>query len=165
VLFRSLRDWEKTGWELDDRRYRASAVGTLELAATTKLEQCISLLGCAMLGLQLPRWITNDIPAALRVGSDGRCVWKLQHDASLDELDPDGGHCVLAKGYLDQGPGGQGGVLIATWGQDVWCTWPFFWACCQEAYGVVDQRDEWVTHPGIDVGLLDSYLAQVQARP
>ncbi len=163
ILLDSLKDWRETGWTLSDgHTYRNSAVAVIDTDATDRFEQAVSLFGHAPIGLLLPRWITQDIPASLRPGADGRTIWKLQHDADLDLEDPDGGHCVIVKGYVDvRGTADPGGVLIETWTEDVLMTWPFFWRYNLERYAVVDQRDTWVQHPGVDINALDALVPQI----
>ena len=60
-----------------------------------------------------------------------------------------------------RGTADPGGVLIETWTEDVLMTWPFFWRYNLERYAVVDQRDTWVQHPGVDINALDALVPQI----
>jgi hypothetical protein len=67
-----------------------------------------------------------------------------------------GGHGVYLCGYDEDG------LTCMTWGKKQRMTWDFWDARIDEAYGIVDNRDEWLGEDSpVDVEKLDAYLQEI----
>ena len=71
-----------------------------------------------------------------------------------------GGHLVYDKKYQLVKCDAQGATVI-TWGKEQLMTWDFLEYYCDEAFGIVDNRDKWLKSSVLDVEKLDSYLQAV----
>lgn len=78
-----------------------------------------------------------------------------------------GGHCVYGMvyqkifGYTEDGP------LCITWGKRQQMTWAFWDKYVDEAYGIVDNKDDWTDpdHNNIDVVALEKILEEITGQP
>lgn len=154
-LLDALKDWRGNGWPVTteiktsrkilclpiatkavQKTYCIYAFGVVEPRVHADVKACIYLLSGAYIGLSLP------------VSAQGQSLW--------DVVDNDGGlwggHCVYVKGYDEYG------LICITWGKPLKMTWAFLDKYCDEAFGVVDNRDNWITDSPVNVELLDSYL-------
>jgi hypothetical protein len=152
VLLTSLKEWRKAGWYLseDGHTYSLYAFAELKHGSKLELELSVSCLLGAYIGLLLPTTACDQIDAGQ--------TWDV---AGNPATDPDaqpgswGGHCVYVVAYDPEGP------TCVTWGQRQKMTWAFYDAYCDEAYGIVDNRDRWVKHSPIDDAKLQKLLAQI----
>ena len=66
-----------------------------------------------------------------------------------------GGHCIYLVGYNQTGP------IAVTWGKKVQLTWAWWRIYALEAWGVVDNKDDFLPSDPTNVELLQSYLETV----
>jgi hypothetical protein len=146
VILDSLKAW-RAGWEVGGRQYNIYAFARLNPADRNDIKAAIFLLGGVCVGLELPLSAQEQLEAgkvwAPACGRKGKArSW--------------GGHCVLLCGY------DKDGLTCVTWGKKQRMTWSFFTEYCDEAFAVVDNRDDWLgdTSP-IDIPWLDTCLHDI----
>jgi hypothetical protein len=107
------------------------------------------LLNGAYIGIQVPQSAIDQFNAGQ--------IW----DVVPDDGGIVGGHCIYIVAFNATGP------ICVTWGQRQPMTWAFYDAYCDEAYGVVDNKDNWVdaTKDPLDVAKLDGYLNEITSNP
>ena len=145
VLLNSLNDWRNDGWMVGDRIYTIYAYASVDWKNHDEVKHCIHLLGGVNFGMQV---YSKDIEQF----KNGE-IWSLTPDSGKLE----GGHGVYLYAYDDEG------ITCMTWGKRQKMTWEFWDARVDEAYGIVDNRDDWVGNSPVDVALLDSYLDEITA--
>lgn len=147
VMLNSLNFWRKTGWKAAGQSYTIYAYGNADPRDHTSLMQIISLLRGAYIGIYVPQ-------SALDQFNAGQ-PWTYVPGSPIR-----GGHCIYLKGYSPFGP------ECVTWGKPQKMDWNFYDRMCEEAYGVVDNRDNWLgDNSPVDLTLLDNYLHEVATEP
>jgi len=106
----------------------------------TEIMQAINLFGGVYIGMQVPNYIINNIPALWQIATAGQ-------DTGID-----GGHCVFVCGY------DAVGVSFISWGQVYKMTWAYWDVYVDEAHALLSQ--DWINSKGVDVQGFD--LAQLQ---
>ena len=169
-LLDSLKSWRSDGWNVGGtatakkqcflckwlkpappvpptgRLYNIYAFGKVDPLNHDHVKTVIYLLNGAYIGLALPK------------SAQSQLVWDV---VGNPDTDPDskkwswGGHCVYVMGY------DADGLICISWGRKVRMTWAFFDTYCFEAYGVVDNRDNWLDSSIVNTDKLDSYLKEV----
>jgi hypothetical protein len=154
----SLKDWRHDGWEATTeiktsrkilclpiatraikKTYTIYAYGAVDPKDHNDVKACIFLLSGLYTGLLLPRSAQNQAVWDVAEGDDGKPgSW--------------GGHCVYVAGY------DAVGLVCITWGEKKRMTWAFFDKYCDEAFGIVDNKDNWVENSPVDTDRLESYL-------
>ncbi len=124
VVLDSLKAWRTRGWEAAGRTYRIAAFTEVGRASRAEVKRAIVMQAGIGIGLLLPA-------DALAQFDEGR-PW----DVSKRDPTPVGGHYVYVVGYTRKGP------VCVTWGKRQPMTWAFFERFCDEAYAIVDARDE-----------------------
>jgi hypothetical protein len=142
-LLNSIKDWRNRGWPIGDRNYTIYAFASANWRDHEQVKHCIHLLGGVNFGMMV---FTRDIQQ-FEAGQP----WTLTPFAGTFE----GGHGVYLCGY------GPEGVTCTTWGRRQRMSWDFWDARVDEAYAVVDNRDDWVGNSPIDVTKLDAYLKEI----
>jgi len=139
----SLNWWRKKGWKAAGKKYGIHAFAEVARGDKNDAKVAVRYLGGAYVGLALPNCWQDQIqrgkPWDLVSGPDGK-------------PNPRNGHCVYLCGYTKNGP------TCVTWGRKQPMTWRFLFACCDEAYAIVDNRDPFVRNSPIDVAKLDEIL-------
>lgn len=153
VMLDNLRHMREFGFAKADKTYKIAAFGAVNERDPAMLRQAISLMGGVFLGFWLPeatqRMLELDI------------AWDVYDQTSLAwnvyswEPGSWGGHCVFAKRYK------PGWVEVLTWGQKVWVSDAFIERFCDEAYAVVDQRDEWLLNSNLNVVAMQQKLIDI----
>ena len=158
VLLDSLKEWRKKGWLAAGERYNAFGFAELDRSKHAEITASIYFLRGANIGLQLPLSAQSQI-------ANGE-IWDVTEDPNFDPYGPAapgswGGHCVYLVAYDPAGP------VCVTWGQLQQMTWAFFDADCDEAYGIVQNREAFVAGSPVDVALLEQEIAEItgQAPP
>jgi hypothetical protein len=144
-LLESLKSWRKSGWAIGDKTYNIYAFASINWKDHEEVKRCIHLLGGVNFGMLV---FERDIEQ-FEAGEG----WELTpYSGSLE-----GGHGVYAYayGYNDDG------ITCMTWGKRQYMSWDFWDARVDEAYGIVDNRNEWVEDSPVDVAKLDNYLNEI----
>ena len=157
-LLESLKDWRHDGWPVTteiktsrkilclplatkkiQKTYTIYAFGSIEPVNHSSVKSCIHLLSGLYTGILLPN------------SARGQKVWDADENA---EGKPGswGGHCVYIVAYDSDY------LTCVTWGDKQKMTWAFLDKYCDEAFGVVDNKNRWQENSPIDVELLESYL-------
>jgi len=57
----------------------------------------------------------------------------------------------------------ENGLVCMTWGERQHLTWEFWDTYVDEAYGIVDNKNDWIEDSPVDVNKLNSYLQKITA--
>jgi len=148
AMLTSLKIWRKRGWKLSDgNNYTIYAYAQINPKDMNEVKAAIYYLNGIMIGLELP------------ISADDQ----LQNNQTWDVVaGPDGeagswgGHCVYVCGYNAIGP------VCVTWAMKQQMTWNFFKTYCDEAYGIIDSPDKWVSNDPINLKVLTTELAAIE---
>ena len=148
-LLDSLKEWRKNGWTVGGKVYTIYAFASVDWKDHDEVKHCIHLLGGINFGMKVYQ---RDIDQ-FNAGES----WHLTgEDGSYK-----GGHGVYDYEFIDAD---DNGVTCMTWGKRQRITWDFWDARIDEAYGIVDNRDEWLGDGSpVDVEKLDGYLKEITA--
>jgi hypothetical protein len=139
VMLDSLNKWRKEGWVLGGKAYSIYAYAALALTRD-EIQQVICLLNGAYIGINVSQ-------SAMDQFKNGQ-MW----DIVDDDGGIIGGHCIPLLAYDVVGP------ICVTWAKRQQMSWSFFAKYCDEAYGIVDQKDAWVNNDPLNIDLLQEYL-------
>jgi hypothetical protein len=140
-MLESLKSWRKDGWLVGGKRYFIQAFAEIDRRNTNEVRRTVySNLG-TVVGLSLPDNALEDF-------TQGR-PW---NDISRPP-DQYNGHCVYIPAYNETGP------VCVTWGRRQQMSWGFLFRYCDEAYGIVDAKND-----AIRASLLEQFLAQLAPR-
>jgi hypothetical protein len=142
VMLNSLNYWRK-GWTAVGKTYNIYAYASVDYKKHDEVKHCIHLLSGIGFGIQVPQSALDQF----RAGE----VW----DVVPDDGGIVGGHALYGMAYTD------GQLRCMTWGKAQPLTWAFWDKYCDEAYGIVDNRDDWVENSPVDVQKLDGYLDEI----
>lgn len=144
-LLSSLKDWRKNGWKVGNKIYTIYAFASVDWKNHDEVKHCIHLLGGVNFGMKV---YAKDIEQ-FDAGQD----WELTGNNGWYK----GGHGVYsyAYGYDKQG------LECMTWGVRQKMSWDFWDARIDEAYGIVDNRNDWLEYSPVDVEKLDGYLKEI----
>lgn len=140
----SLKLWRSRGW-LTNRRYTIYAFAEVDRRDQDEVKAGIYLLNGLQGGLLLPKSAEKEF--------DSKAPWMTCTDAPGSW----GGHMIYFVGFSKVGP------TCLTWGRKQLMSWDFFSKYCDEAYGVVDNRDKFLKDSPVDVDRLDKFLKAVTA--
>lgn len=144
-MLQSLKAW-RLGWTAARRKYSIHAFASVRPANKMQVAQAIYIMHGCYSGVMLPK------SAQSQLGK----LWTITRgrDAAAGSW---GGHCMAICGYNIVGP------IFMTWGAKQQATWAWFAAYCDEAYGIVDNADAWLTKATIDVEKLEAQLKEIAA--
>jgi hypothetical protein len=145
VMLDSLNAWHNRGWRLGcclSKPYKIYAFAQVNPKDSEMVRAATYLLSGVQTGILLP------LSAQDQTGPDK--VWDVGGPAGEW-----GGHCVFIEGYNDVGPIG------ITWSFRQQMTWRFFNFYVDECYGIIDDRDSWVTDSPLDIERLSQWLTEV----
>jgi hypothetical protein len=157
VLLNSLNAWHKTGWKVGDKVYTIYAFASVDWRDHDQVKHAIHLLGGVNFGMQVYQTDVDQFNAGKDwelTGQNGSfrgghgvylCAYKYQQNACP--------HC--ATGWTDDF------ITCMTWGRRQKMTWAFWDARVDEAYAIVDNKDDWIGDSPIDVVALDDYLKEI----
>lgn len=146
VLLFSLQDWRNDGWKVGDKVYTIYAFASVDWKDHAEVKHCIHLLGGVNFGMSV---YESDI-AQFKAGE----MWDL---TGIDGSKL-GGHGVYLHAYSYDSEG----ITCMTWGKCQKMTWAFWDARVDEAYGIVDNRNDWMIEDSpVDVVKLDGYLQEI----
>ena len=143
IMLLSLNQWRK-GWAAAGRTYNIHAYASVDWKNHTEVKHCIHLLNGVYFGMEVSQ-------EAMEQFKRGETWTVVPGDGGIL-----GGHGVYAMAYYD-------GILVCeTWGKRQIMTWEFWDKYVDEAYGIVDNKDEWLGDKSpVDIQLLDSYLVEI----
>lgn len=146
ITIRSLRHWQKRGWMVGDQCYKIELYASINIKSRDELRRAIYSDKGAGIGLALPNSASDQMEAGkIWEAVDGKpgkyCSW--------------GGHYVYLVGYNKDGP------ICITWGQRQAMTWAFYERYCDEAYFVVDARNEKMARL-FTMKAIDNYLEKIK---
>jgi len=147
VVLDSLNSWRKQGWKVHGEVYDIYAFAEIDRTNHEEVKTGIRHLNGACVGLLLPTSAQCQFTWYLRWNVSKWC------DSEPGSL---GGHCVYLVGYDSKGP------ICLTWGRKQKMSWAFFDKFCDEAYCIVDNRDNFVEDSPVDVEVLDGYLQSLK---
>jgi hypothetical protein len=146
VMLDAMNAWRK-GWKAAGKIYAIYAYAKLNSKnVQTELQVAVRYLTGVQVGVALP----NNWQDQLDAGQPWHTV-----AGKNGKPNPQNGHCIYIVAYDASGP------TCWTWGQRQKMTWEWFAKCCDEAYGIVDQRDSFVKNSPVDVKAADAYLKAV----
>lgn len=160
-LLESLKVWRTEGWSITDKVttrkvlclpmvtkatkniYTIYAFGSVDWKNPYLVKTCIYLLDGLYTGILLPN------------SAKHQSIWEV--DNSPDGKPGSwGGHCVYIKCY------DADTLTCVTWGARKKMTWEFLYKYCDEAFGIIDQRDSWLGDSSpLDIPKLEDYLKVV----
>lgn len=146
VVLSSLKRWRKEGWTVAGKVYKVDAFASINPRNHADTMAAVFLLTGIGCGLRLPK-------SAQAQWQNGKTWDVVSGDAGRSGSW--GGHYVHVPAYNATGP------VCVTWGKRQQMTWAFWDKYCDEAYGIVDALDAWVSKPGIDVAKLKKYLDEI----
>lgn len=140
VVLDSLKAWRSRGWAVGTELYRIEAFAEIDRTRPLELRRAVFMQVGVGLGISLP----HDALAQFNAGRP----WDVTQGPGGDP-DPAWGHYVYCPGYTREGP------VCVTWGRRQQMTWAFYARCCDEAYAMIDARDEWLKRSEGVRGALD----------
>jgi len=144
-LLNSLKSWRKDGWAAAGKRYNIYAFASVDWRDHEEVKHCIHLLG----GVNFGMLVYEEDLEQFKAGE----IWHLTGDPGSLQ----GGHGVYlcAYAYDDEG------ITCMTWGKRQKMAWDFWDVRVDEAYGIVDNRNDWLENSPVDVKKLDEYLDEI----
>jgi len=146
ILLLSLKHWRNSGWLVGGRNYTIYAFASVDWKNHDEVCHCIHLLRGVDLGMNVYQkdidQFNADEPWHL-TGNDGELR---------------GGHGIYLQNYERD----DIGITCTTWGRKQPMTWDFWDARVDEAYGIVDNRNEWMGDDSpVDVEEMDRQLKEI----
>lgn len=145
VILDANRDWRNNGFQIayNNRNYKIAAYGELDPADHAMTRRAIFLLHGTQWGFALPL-------AAQEMTNQGKWDYNGQTGTQW-KPGSWGGHCVYAKKFTPDS------IFVKTWGMEIEVTNAFVDHFADEAWGVVDNLDQWrkTHHFNVDALLAD----------
>ncbi len=145
-ILTSLNEWRKQGWSTCGNQYSIYAFAQINVIDKNETSAACFLFNGLYIGLRLPLTAQNQV------------IWDLVGGPGA-EPDSWGGHCVYIVAY------DADGLTCVTWGERKRMTWAFFQFYCDQAFAVIDNKDNWVDNSPVDVTTLSNILADVTGEP
>lgn len=178
VMLDHLNLWRQQGIPISDgRTYKIHAYASVDWKNHTEVMYCIYLLRGIYVGFQVPQ-------SALDQFNAGQ-IWTVVPNSPIR-----GGHCIYTKAYLELAEllRRRYGIILPivpllrrlkivritdigpvciTWGREQQMNWDFWDTNVDEAYGIVDDKDNWVdpAKDPLDMQALDALLAEITQTP
>lgn len=148
-LLDSLKVWRNEGFPIGGKLYKIYAFASVEWKDHDEVKHCIHLLGGVNFGMEV---YSKDMEQ-FKAGK----VWEITSNSGLYQ----GGHGVYLPAYITITGYNEVGPVCVTWGKRQQMTWEFWDVRVDEAYGIVDNRDDWLEDSPVDVKKLDGYLQEI----
>jgi len=145
-MMTSLNLWRQQGWTAAGNQYSIYAYAKVNVVDHNEAMAACYLFNGLYIGLCLPKTAQTQDIWDISSGPDARPnSW--------------GGHCVYIVAYDSEG------LTCMTWGKRQKMTWLFFQTYCDQAFAVIDQKDNWVTNSPVDITTLSNILAEITGEP
>ena len=138
-MIKSLNKW-RTGWQAAGSLYNIYAYAKVDVSNQNEVMAAIYLLNGLYIGLLLP------------ISARSQSTWSVI-EGPAGKPGSWGSHCVYLVAYDVEGP------TCVTWGARKKMTWEFFRAYCDEAFGIVDDKDN--ASSSLDVTALTNTLNEI----
>jgi len=148
-MITSLNAWRK-GWPAAGQTYNIYAYAEVNPRNKNEIMATIYLLNGVYCGVCLPK------SAQAQTGKDK--VWDVD-DSADGQPNTWGGHCIYLVAYNKVGP------VCMTWGFRQQMTWEFLAKYSDQCFGVIDDKDKWVSGSTLDVDSLQKVLNDIIANP
>ena len=146
-MLNSLNAW-RTGWKAASNVYNIYAYAKVDVSNQNEVMAACYLLNGLYIGILLP------------ISAQTQSIWDIVPDSNPNGNPGSwGGHCIYIVAYDNDG------LTCMTWGKRQKMTWPFFMKYCDEAFGIVDNKDDWVANDSLDVTALNQILAEITGEP
>jgi hypothetical protein len=145
VMLSSLKLWKSKGWIASSKKYDIHAFAEIDVKDHNDLKYAIMLLYGACIGFEVPE-------SAMTQFYKGE-TWSVVSNSKTE-----GGHCVYMVGWNSIGP------VCVTWGKKQQMTWEFYDKYTDEAYAIVDNRDEWIPNSPLDTEELEKLLRSITSN-
>ena len=143
VMIDSLNAWRQ-GWKAAGQNYDIYAYAQVDVNNKNQVMEAIYLLNGLYIGLLLP------------ISAQNQGIWDVTTGPN-SAPGSWGGHCVYIVAYdADY-------LTCMTWGSRKKMTWAFFQKYCDEAFGIVDDKDN--ASSTLDVNALSAILAEITGQP
>ena len=139
VLLDALNHWRR-GWTIGGERYDVYAFAEIEPWDHREVMACVAFVSGIQAGIQVPSSVWKQFEA--------NEVWDITTESRIE-----GGHCVYVNGYDTVGP------KFVSWGRQCQMTWDFWKTFCDEAYGIVDNKNK--PDSVVDIEMLANILRQI----
>lgn len=143
----ALKEWRNRGWSVSNKIYNIYAFASVDWLDHDEVKYCIYLL--------------NGLAAGMRVYEQDKAqfekgeIWHITGDPGRLL----GGHAIYFNKFTNFN---SYGLSCITWGKQQDMTWSFFNMRLQEAYGIVDDQNKWMTDDSpVDVEKLNKYLEEI----
>lgn len=146
VVLHSLSQWRNKGWRIGCHKYNIHAFAQINPKSQKEVKEAIYFMTGVGVGLMLPTSAKNQFHKNER--------WGLVEGNSGD-YGSWGGHYVYINGYTKEGP------ICVTWGKYQHMTWEFFYNYCDEAYAIIDSKNQFTEDSPVDINKLEEYLNQI----
>lgn len=144
VMLDSLNCWRHDGWTAAGQHYDIHAYAQVTPTDNSEVTAAIYLLSGIYVGIGLPDSARNQEIWDVTTGPGSiKYSW--------------GGHCVYISAYSKP----DNILTCITWGDRKKMTRAFFEKYCDEAYGIVDNTDRFLTDSPLDVEKLENYLKEI----
>ena len=149
-LLNSLKVWRKDGFPIGGKTYNIYAFASVDWKDHDEVKHCIHLLGGVNYGFLVPQSCLDQFNAGK--------IWEVvDNDGGIQ-----GGHGVYSPAYVKLTGYNEIGPVCMTWGRRQQMTWKFFDKYTDEAYGIVDNRNDWLGEDSpVDVEKLQGYLDEI----
>jgi hypothetical protein len=145
VILDSLNSWRKNGWTFNKKQYNIFAYGMINWRDPQELANTIFYLTGVYAGILLPKSAQNQL------------IWDVD-DSPAGEPGSWGGHAV----YLTPEYNMDTDIwTCVTWGGIKKMTTAFLAKYCDEAFGIVDNKNIWQPDSIVDVAALDAILKEI----
>lgn len=147
----SLKIWRKDGFLIGGKLYKIHAFATFDWKNHNDAMAAIYLFNGVAVGLSLPN-------SAVKQYKENQ-PWTVV----ADDGGKVNGHTVYALKYSQIADFNETGPTFLTWGRYVQATWEFWDKYVDEAYAIVDERDDWVTQTNdpLNITALQRYLGAI----
>jgi hypothetical protein len=148
-MLNSLKAWRK-GWECAGHKYNIYTFGEVDHHDHELVKAVIYLLNGCYFGFLVPQFIW-DIP-----------IGEPWHTIGKPPFIIDGGHAVYSPKYEKLAGYNEVGPVCVTWGRLQQMTWEFWDIFVDEAFGIVDNRNNFMgSNSPVDIEKFDNYLKQI----
>ena len=154
----AMKEWKNRGWDAAGRHYDIYAYASVDKPDHNQVKYSIYLLNGVIFGMQVfetdREQFRNGEPWHLTGNSGQLLGGHGVYGFSYIETHHDCPHCLTGWD--------ENGLTCMTWGEEQFMTWEFWDARVNQAYAIVDNRNDWLGKDSpVDVNKLDGYLEEI----